>query len=188
MKFFNTYLKRLLSLLGMYTASRIYFYINNNSTIDLYYFLEFIEGLRFDISALVYINIPLFILLFLPHNLRGNRYYKKLTNWLFYWVNIPFLLLNNVDIEYFKFTQKRSTSDFFQLLQLGSDAKNIIPQYLKDYWPITLFSIVQVYLLLKIKQIPNYRFTLDLKGISKQLIILILASGIFIISARNIKS
>jgi len=185
MKFFNTYLKRLLSLLGMYTASRIYFYINNNSTIDLYYFLEFIEGLRFDISALVYINIPLFILLFLPHNLRGNRYYKKLTNWLFYWVNIPFLLLNNVDIEYFKFTQKRSTSDFFQLLQLGSDAKNIIPQYLKDYWPITLFSIVQVYLLLKIKQIPNYRFTLDLKGISKQLIILILASGIFIISARG---
>tara|TARA_B110000008_G_scaffold79238_1_gene80986 strand:+ start:14656 stop:16482 length:1827 start_codon:yes stop_codon:yes gene_type:complete len=185
MKFFNTYLKRLLSLLGMYTASRIYFYINNNSTIDLYYFLEFIEGLRFDISALVYINIPLFILLFLPHNLRGNRYYKKLTNWLFYLVNIPFLLLNNVDIEYFKFTQKRSTSDFFQLLQLGSDAKNIIPQYLKDYWPITLFSIVQVYLLLKIKQIPNYRFTLDLKGISKQLIILILASGIFIISARG---
>lgn len=185
MKFFNTYLKRLLSILGMYTASRIYFYINNNSTIDLYYFLEFIEGLRFDISALVYINIPLFILLFLPHNLRGNRYYKKLTNWLFYWVNIPFLLLNNVDIEYFKFTQKRSTSDFFQLLQLGSDAKNIIPQYLKDYWPITLFSIVQVYLLLKIKQIPNYRFTLDLKGISKQLIILILASGIFIISARG---
>ena len=185
MKYFNTYCNRMLSLLGMYTASRIYFYINNSDVIESNYFLEFIEGLRFDISALVYINIPLFILLFLPHNLRGNKYYKKFTNWLFYGVNIPFLLLNNVDIEYFKFTQKRSTSDFFQLMQLGSDAKNIIPQYLKDYWPITLFSIVQIYLLFKIKQIPNYKFPLNLKAISKQLIILILASGIFIVSARG---
>ena len=145
MKYFNTYYNRILTLLGMYTASRVYFYINNNGAIDPHYFLEFIEGFRFDVSALVYINIPLFILLFLPHNLRANNYYQKLTNWLFYAINIPFLLLNNVDIEYYKFTQKRSTSDFFQLMTLGSDAKNIIPQYLKDYWPITLFSIIQIY-------------------------------------------
>jgi len=118
MKYLFTYCNRLLTLLGMYTASRIYFYLNNSETIDLHYFLEFLEGLRFDISALVYINIPLFIMLFLPHNLRTHHYYHKLTNWLFYGVNIPFLLLNNVDIEYFKFTQKRSTTDFFQLMNL----------------------------------------------------------------------
>ena len=185
MKYFNTYYNRILTLLGMYTASRVYFYINNNGAIDPYYFLEFIEGLRFDISALAYINIPLFILLFLPHNLRANKYYQKLTNWLFYAVNIPFLLLNNVDIEYFKFTQKRSTTDFFQLMSLGSDAKNIIPQYLKDYWPITLFSIIQIYLLLKVKEIPKYKFSLNLKSTSKQLLILVFAGGIFIISARG---
>ena len=185
MKYFNTYYNRILTLLGMYTASRVYFYINNNGAIDPYYFLEFIEGLRFDISALAYINIPLFILLFLPHNLRANKYYQKLTNWLFYVVNIPFLLLNNVDIEYFKFTQKRSTTDFFQLMSLGSDVKNIIPQYLKDYWPITLFSIIQIYLLLKVKEIPKYKFSLNLKSISKQLLILVFAGGIFIVSARG---
>ena len=93
--------------------------------------------------------------------------------------------MNNVDIEYFKFTQKRSTADFYQLINLGNDAKNIIPQYLKDYWPITLFSILQLYLLLKIKYIPNYRFSLNLKGISKQLLVLVLASGLFVISARG---
>ncbi len=169
----------------MYTASRIYFYLNNSETIDLHYFLEFLEGLRFDISALVYINIPLFIMLFLPHNLRIHNYYHKLTNLLFYAVNIPFLLLNNVDIEYFKFTQKRSTTDFFQLISLGSDAKNIIPQYLTNYWPITLFSILQAYLLLKIKQLPKQKFVLKIKPISKQLFILVFASGIFIVSARG---
>lgn len=169
----------------MYTASRIYFYLNNRETINLHYFLEFLEGLRFDISALVYINIPLFVMLFLPHNLRANKYYHKLTNWLFYVVNIPFLLLNNIDIEYFKFTQKRSTTDFFQLMSLGNDAKNIIPQYLKDYWPITLFSILQVYLLLKIKQVPQQKFALKIKPISKQLCILVVAIALFIVSARG---
>ena len=172
-------------MLALYSSSRIYFYLNNKETIDPHYFLEFIAGLRFDISAIVYINIPLFILLFLPNNLRSGKNYHKLTNWIFYVVNIPFLIINNVDIEYFKFTQKRSTTDLFQLMSLGNDAKNIIPQYLKDYWPITLFSIVQAYLLLKVKEIPNYRFSLNLKSISKQLLFLVLASGLFIISARG---
>jgi len=185
MKFLITYYRRILILLALYSTSRIYFYLNNKDTIDPHYFLEFIAGLRFDISALVYINIPLFILLFLPHNLRSGKNYHKLTNWLFYVVNIPFLLMNNVDIEYFKFTQKRSTADFFQLMSLGNDAKNIIPQYLKDYWPITLFSIIQIYLLLKVKEIPNYKFSLNIKGISKQLLVLVLASGLFVISARG---
>ena len=185
MKYLFTYCNRLLILLAMYTASRIYFYLNNSETIDLHYFLEFLEGLRFDISALVYINIPLFIMLLLPHNLRTHNYYHKLTNWLFYGVNIPFLLLNNIDIEYFKFTQKRSTTDFFQLMSLGSDAKNIIPQYLKDYWLITLFSILQVYLLLKIKQLPQQKFELKIKPISKQLFVLAFASGLLIVSARG---
>ena len=179
------YLKRILLLLLLYTSSRAYFYFNNIDDFTAISILEFMEGIRFDISALAYLNIPLLILLLLPHNLRVNKYYHKLTNWLFYGVNIPFILLNNVDIEYYKFTQKRSTSDFFQLMSLGSDAKNIIPQYLKDYWPITLFSIVQIYFLLKIKSIPTEKFPLRLKGISKQLLILLFAVGIFIVAARG---
>ena len=185
MKFFITYCKRILILLALYSSSRIYFYLNNNDTIDTHYFLEFVAGLRFDISALVYINIPLFILLLLPHNLRSGKKYRKLTNYLFYIVNIPFLLINNIDIEYYKFTQKRSTSDLFQLMSLGNDAKYIIPQFIKYYWPISLFSTIQLYLLFKVKEIPNYKFSLNLTAFSKQLLVLVLSSGLFIISARG---
>ena len=185
MKFFITYCKRILILLALYSSSRIYFYLNNNDIIDTHYFLEFVAGLRFDISALVYINIPLFILLLLPHNLRSGKKYRKLTNYLFYIVNIPFLLINNIDIEYYKFTQKRSTSDLFQLMSLGNDAKYIIPQFIKYYWPISLFSTVQIYLLFKVKEIPNYKFSLNLTAFSKQLLVLVLSSGLFIISARG---
>ena len=185
MKYLFTYFKRIIILLGLYTSSRIFFFLNNFDNLNGLSLFDFLEGLRFDISALFYINIPLFTLLLFPHNLRRNKYYKRIVNWIFYGVNIPFLLLNNIDIEYYKFTQKRSTADFFQLLNLGSDAKNIIPQYIKDYWPITLFSILQVYLLIKVKEIPNYKFKLNVKEVSKQALIFILMTGVFIVSARG---
>lgn len=183
--YLKVYLKRIIYLLGIYSASRICLFFNNIDSFSNPSFFEFLEGVRFDLSALVYINIPILILLVFPTNFRCKKGYQRLVNILFYGVNIPFILLNNVDIEYFRFTQKRSTIDFLQLMQLGSDAKYIIPQYMKDYWPITLFSIVQIYLLLKIKKNPQYRFSLNVKSISKQLLVLFFAGGIFIVSARG---
>ena len=183
--YLKVYLKRIIYLLSIYSASRIYLFFNNLDSFSNPSFFEFLEGVRFDLSALVYINIPVLILLVFSINFRCKKGYQRLVNILFYGVNIPFILLNNIDIEYFRFTQKRSTIDFFQLMQLGDDAKNIIPQYLKDYWPITIFSILQIYLLLKIKEIPQYRFSLKVKSISKQLLILLFAGGIFIVSARG---
>lgn len=185
MKYLQTYLKRISILLGMYTASRVFFYFNNIDSFTSATILEFIEGLRFDISALVYVNIPIFLLLLLPHNYKGNKYYRKVTNWIFYTVNIPFIILNNMDIEYFKFTQKRTTTDFFQLIQLGGDAKNIIPQYLKDYWLITLFSFIQVWLLFKIKSIPKSKIRFDIKSTLNVVSSILIGAAIFIIGARG---
>jgi len=185
MKYFLIYFKRILALLAIYTTSRIFLFFNNFDSFNNASILEFIEGLRFDLSALVYINIPLLLLLLIPQNFRVYKYYQKTVNWIFYGVNIPFILLNNVDIEYFKFTQKRSTTDFFQLLQLGDDAKNIIPQYMKDYWLITIFSFIQIWLLLKLKYIPKEKLAFKFSSIFKAVLVLILASVIFIIGARG---
>ena len=184
MLFFFTYLKRIILLLLLYTCSRLFFYFHN---IDYYNprIIEFIEGVRFDISALLYINIPLFILLLFPNNLRERKKYSQFTNFLFYAFNIPFIILNNVDIEYFKYTQKRSTGDFFQLLKLGQDAQNIIPIYIKEYWLISLFTIIQIWLILKIKHIPKISITYNIKNISKNIFILIIGVGIFIVGVRG---
>ena len=165
MNYLKTFLTRIVYLLGLYTLSRFFLFVNNLDSFSAVSVFEFLEGIRFDISALFYINIPLLILLLFPTNFTKRKGYKRFSNILFYAVNIAFIILNNVDIEYFRFTQKRSTIDFFQLLQLGEDAKNIIPQYLKNYWPITLFTIIQVWLLLKIKHIPKTTISINTKGI-----------------------
>ena len=90
-----------------------------------------------------------------------------------------------MDIEYFKFTQKRTTTDFFQLIHLGSDAKNIIPQYLKDYWLITLFSFIQVWLLFKMKSIPKSKIRFDIKSTLNVVFSILIGAAIFIIGARG---
>ena len=104
MKYLYTLISRISALIVIYTTSRIFFYLNNQTSLNNVGIFDFVEGIRFDISALFYINIPLIILLLFPNNLRTKSYYKRLTNILFYIVNIPFITLNNVDIEYFKFT------------------------------------------------------------------------------------
>ena len=185
MDYLKTFLKRIIYLLGLYTLSRLFLFVNNLDSFSTVTIFEFFEGIRFDISALLYINIPFLILLLLPTNFRKRNRYQRFSNILFYFVNIPFIILNNVDIEYFRFTQKRSTIDFFQLLQLGEDAKNILPQYLKDYWPITLFTIIQVWLLLKIKHIPKKTISINTKSILNGIIVFIIGVGIFIVGVRG---
>ena len=185
MDFLTTYFRRLIFLLVIYSFSRLFFYLNNIDSIDEVRIIEFIEGIRFDISALVYINAPILFLLLFPANFLKKKRYTKSINVLFYLLNIPFLIINNIDIEYFRFTQRRSTFDFFQLLVLGEDAKNLIPQYLKNYWPITLFTAIQIWLVLTIRKIPKKDIIFNSKSILQRLIAIIIGIGLFIICARG---
>ena len=186
MIFLKTFWKRIFFLLLIYSSSRILFYLFNSSSFSENIFLSILEGIRFDISALFYINIPLLILLLIPiesicdltlfitrklwrikrilfpiiklleycKNIKIKIWHQKMTNILFYIINIPFIVINNVDIEYFKFTQKRSSIDIIDLLSLGGgvDTFNFLPQYILDYWHVTIITIIQIFLLLKVKK------------------------------------
>ena len=63
----------------------------------------------------------------------------------------------------FDILKKRITIDFLYLLALGEDAKNTIPQYLKDYWIITLFTVFQCYILIKTTKLKIFNRTNNLK-------------------------
>ena len=150
LNYLATYIKRIIYLLLIYSISRLFFYLNNTDSLTLVNCYDFIEGIRFDLSALAYINIPLILLLMIPCNLRIKKRYQQTTNILFYTINIPFIIFNNVDIEYFRFIQKRSTYDFIQMLQLGDDSIKILPLYIKEYWQITVLTICQIWFLMTI--------------------------------------
>lgn len=214
MIYLKTFYKRILFLLLIYSSSRVLFYIFNNEYFSSNILGSIVEGIRFDISALFYINIPLLILLLFPievmsdlmiamikrigdiyilnpcirlleycRNIKTNIWYRKITNILFYMTNIPFILVNNADIEYYNFSLKRTTSDIFEYLSLGrgSDAIIMIPQYLIDYWHVTIIIVVQIFLLLRIRSIPSKKIKLYRMSI----ILFVFSIGIFVLGARG---
>ena len=177
----NIYFKKIFVLLFLYSLSRLFFLINNISSFKNFQLIEFLEGVRFDISSIAYINIPLLLLLIIP--VEKKNIYKKIVSSVFYCTNIPFIILNNIDIEYFKFTQKRITYDFFEFIQLGNDFMNLAPLFLMDYWHITLFTIFQIWFIFKINFFSKknkYKFSLYNSAIT-----LFLGSIFFIVAARG---
>lgn len=177
----NIYFKKIFVLLFLYSLSRLFFLINNISSFKNFQLIEFLEGVRFDISSIAYINIPLLLLLIIP--VEKKIFYKKIVSSVFYCTNIPFIILNNIDIEYFKFTQKRITYDFFEFIQLGNDFMNLAPLFLMDYWHITLFTIFQIWFIFKINFFSKknkYKFSLYNSAIT-----LFLGSIFFIVAARG---
>ena len=177
----NIYFKKIFVLLFLYSLSRLFFLINNISSFKNFQLIEFLEGVRFDISSIAYINIPILLLLIIP--VEKKNIYKKIVSSVFYCTNIPFIILNNIDIEYFKFTQKRITYDFFEFIQLGNDFMNLAPLFLMDYWHITLFTIFQIWFIFKINFFSKknkYKFSLYNSAIT-----LFLGSIFFIVAARG---
>jgi len=139
-------IKRLGILLILFSLCRVLFYLYNLS-----YFSEitsadfiiiFLHGIRFDISAILMSNSLFIVLHLIPISQREHPLYQKLLKILFHSFNTITLLTNCIDIEYFKFTFKRSTADLFNMMGLGEDVKNLLPQFLTDYWHIGIMCVL----------------------------------------------
>ena len=141
--------KALLSVLVMalvFQVQRLLFLLfnldsfNALGTTDI--FLAFVHGIRFDLSAIVMINALYLFALLVPTKLQEKNWFQKSLDVLFLITNIPAVVLNSIDLEYFKFQGKRTTADLFDLFSLGDDIKNTLPQMAKDFWPVLLVSLV----------------------------------------------
>ena len=101
-------------------------------------------GLRFDTFS-IFVSNSLFILLsILPINLYHKPFYRSNLKWIFVFTNSIFLLANCIDIAYFRFTKKRSTSDLFEQIGGQTDLKSLLPQFIKDFWWVVIIYIILV--------------------------------------------
>ena len=104
---------RLLLVFVFYFFCRIGFFIANLSFFESVGFGEFLElcfwGLRFDLTAILYLNALFILLNLLPFRFRLNKKYQKVTFYLYIIPNIIGLLANCVDFAYFPFILHRST-------------------------------------------------------------------------------
>jgi len=132
-------LKLLMMRLGLlcllYSVSRALFLAFNFQSynqVPLHEILTaFVVGLRFDIAAICCINSVFIVLSMLPCSFFEKTWYQRFLKIIFLVSNIPFLIMNVVDYEYFKFTGQRST---LSLLDMGADIPTQIGQLSFHYW------------------------------------------------------
>ena len=137
----------------LYTISRLFFYWVN---IDLYpsvsanHLLEMLfGGMRFDLTALLYLNALylLLVLLPLPTAIRNHTTYISMAKWSFWLPNILGFIVNCMDIVYVRFTDRRTTCTVFTEFQNDGNLASIIGQSMVQYWYVTLFGVALIALL-----------------------------------------
>ncbi|MDD2411734.1 MAG: sulfatase-like hydrolase/transferase [Bacteroidales bacterium] len=179
-------------VLVLMSVSRFLFYIfnkslfQNNSSAELA--TAFIHGIRFDISALIYINIVYYAIYLLPILEKNNKYIRNILKYLFITLNSIALSTNLIDIIYYRFTIKRTTADIFDYLGVGGDFEKLLPSFLKDFWYIALIFIAFIFILYKLYQTPIFETQKKekqyIKAI-KQSILFAIFIGISIIGMRG---
>jgi hypothetical protein len=132
-------LLRLGAVALVYTLLRILFWLLNMGTFPHPPLNAFLSGTRFDLSAIAWTNLP-WALLFLIAP-RPGRTWARVQYGVFMTVNAVALFFNCVDLEYYKFSMKRSTADLLSILTAGNDTVNLVPAFVRDYWYIVLIYV-----------------------------------------------
>ncbi|MGE5424430.1 MAG: LTA synthase family protein [Syntrophothermus sp.] len=160
----NPYISLLLKIVAvliLFFLSRIIFYLINYKYYSLIeapeLFRIFLIGIRFDVSAILILNLPFIFLNTIPFRFREQKMMQRILNGYFYLINSIGLLGNFVDMIYFRFTLKRTTADIFRYLGVGGDFDKLVPQFLHDFWYVGLIWIAAVVLLVwfSMKIIPS---------------------------------
>jgi phosphoglycerol transferase MdoB-like AlkP superfamily enzyme len=178
--------KRIAILILVYSILRFIFLLINYPSFGAIPFSDaafvFILGIRFDISALLYINLLFIVFHLLPLKARNEKWYQTLLKTLFYIFNIPAIIVAMGDIGFFGYVQRRSTID---IGGYAGDFYNMLPRYLMDFWyliVIFIFIVVLIEWLYRktgLKQIEYKRMIL------KESIIFMISMGIVIIGMRG---
>ena len=153
---------RLLMVLVLFSLSRWLIYLFNS---EFFHHLTLNEasrlyliGMRFDLVVIAYANLPVILYYCLPFKFIYNKMLQQIIGIYYVVINSLLIILNMVDVIYFRFIGKRMTSELFQFL--GNSDENIgaiLGQVLVDYW----FMVVLVILFVLVLVVVNKRTRLD---------------------------
>lgn len=141
-----------LLMMAIFTLSRLFYYLTNLSSYPDVTFSHLGEllfgGVRFDMTALFYLNSVYLLLMLVPLRIRANRIYQRIALG-FYWVpNILAIIINCADMVYMQFTGRRTTIAFFSEFQNDSNLTHIFFTSAVQYWYVTLFALAMIVLLI----------------------------------------
>lgn len=138
-------------VMAIFSLSRVFYYLTNLSNYPdvsgSHLWELLIGGVRFDLTALLYLNSVYLILALLPLKIRQNTRYQQVTQW-FYWIpNSLGIVVNCIDMVYMQFTGRRTTIAFFSEFQHEDNLVGIFLSAVVQYWYVTLFCVAMIVVL-----------------------------------------
>jgi phosphoglycerol transferase MdoB-like AlkP superfamily enzyme len=116
------------------TLTRLIFFISNKAEFNEITFVDWLSGTWFDLITLSLICLPIMGICLLPLRIQNHNYFNVISYVLYLVISIFLLFFNLVDVEYYRFTKKRSTVDLFDMVQGGNDITEQIGYYFRDFW------------------------------------------------------
>jgi phosphoglycerol transferase MdoB-like AlkP superfamily enzyme len=104
-------------------------------------------GLRFDLTAVLYSNSLLLLLMILPLKVRFKSWLKTVIKWLFIVINATALATDISDSMYYQFTLRRTTLSVLSQFENEQNGVALFFRFMLDYWYALLTWIVLVVIL-----------------------------------------
>lgn len=112
--------------------------------------LSIITGnLRFDTSAVGYLNALYFLLFLFPLHFKETKGFARFTKWVFIFFNGLGVVMNLMDTVYFQYTSRRTTATVFSEFKHEDNLAKIVGYELLHHWYLTLIAVGLIYLLIR---------------------------------------
>lgn len=145
--------------MALFMICRVAFYFVNIDFFDCLSLSQFITicqgGIVFDLSGVLYLNILYILMLIIPFRFRYQSGYLNTAKWVFYISNGLGLVMNCIDMVYFKFTNRRTTSTVFSEFANEGNLGKVFAEGFVEYWYVVLFGIAILFLLIKLYYSPK---------------------------------
>ena len=137
----------------LYTLCRLVFFLLNKSLfpdIGLSRFLMLCRaGWRFDLSTVLFTNVPYLLMILIPFHFRENKVYRGVSKGLFVVPNFLAYAIDLADGVYFPFTNRRTTCTVFQEFGGDDNLGRIFLHEATVHWYLVLLGIGILFLLIK---------------------------------------
>ncbi len=144
--YLRNFIQQILFVWVAMSFTRALFHLLNSQAFPNVTFYDYFIGAWFDLITLSLIFLPYALVYLLPFSpsIRQAKWYRFSCSFLFVTIALLAIGLNLMDIEYFRYTSKRSTADLLAILTAGSDLKQLITTFITDFWYIILIFILLV--------------------------------------------
>lgn len=135
----------ILLVMLLYSIARLFFYFIAHTSypdITASHLMEMMAGgVRFDLTAILYLSSLYLILELMPLSSRADKRYQNVAKWLFWIPNIIGIFVNCADMVYMQYTDRRTTIAFFTEFQNEGNLAAIFFTSVVQYWYVTLFMV-----------------------------------------------